>query len=584
MDSHAKDSVVAPRIKEENAPPLFWVGVLTMTTATPTKTAHVLVVGGPECDADLQRWLDAHAKVERVQTLDDAVGALRTEPFDLVISRASELLPTPSVPFARPAATILDHLTHGVCVIGATGEVEWANARMMSWSKTLRDRVVELCLQAIRAADEPGRAMTARRHVVTVEDRSFEVTTTPIVDRRHRLTQVAAIVDPRESAVPADSRDAAVDRAGREMLCVDSKQFCRLEPQERLALLEQKIRRCAQDVLGFETFEIRALDAETNRLDLVMCQGMPGDGPASELYARLTENGICGYVAVSGRSHLSNDVRNDLRYRPGLPGALSSLTVPLLLNERVTGVANFESTRLAAFGPEDQRLAEKLARFIVMALHSLELMASERRTAVAQLGRTALEEVGAPINDILTDVDALVEAVDDETLREKLRGVAKNAARVRDSIRDLSSVRPCLIGARTVATRRVDPVLEGRRVLLADDEEVLRDTVRDVLTGYGCCVSTAADGAAAIELIGRQAFDLVLSDIKMPLKNGYEVFAAAKQVNASTPVILTTGFGYDPNHTIIRARREGLAAVLFKPFKVDQLLGEIRTALKASAK
>jgi DNA-binding response OmpR family regulator len=43
-----------------------------------------------------------------------------------------------------------------------------------------------------------------------------------------------------------------------------------------------------------------------------------------------------------------------------------------------------------------------------------------------------------------------------------------------------------------------------------------------------------------------------------------------------------TGFGYDPNHSIVRARREGLAAVLFKPFKVDQLLSEIRTALRSA--
>jgi DNA-binding NtrC family response regulator len=40
-----------------------------------------------------------------------------------------------------------------------------------------------------------------------------------------------------------------------------------------------------------------------------------------------------------------------------------------------------------------------------------------------------------------------------------------------------------------------------------------------------------------------------------------------------------TGFGYDPSHSIIRALREGLAAVLFKPFKVDQLLSEIRRAI-----
>ena len=44
-------------------------------------------------------------------------------------------------------------------------------------------------------------------------------------------------------------------------------------------------------------------------------------------------------------------------------------------------------------------------------------------------------------------------------------------------------------------------------------------------------------------------------------------------------MILMTGFGYDPNHSIVRARKEGLSAVLFKPFKVDQLMHEIRSAL-----
>jgi DNA-binding NtrC family response regulator len=46
-----------------------------------------------------------------------------------------------------------------------------------------------------------------------------------------------------------------------------------------------------------------------------------------------------------------------------------------------------------------------------------------------------------------------------------------------------------------------------------------------------------------------------------------------------TPVILITAFGYDPNHAIVRARKEGLSAVLFKPFKVEQLLGACRTAV-----
>ena len=49
-------------------------------------------------------------------------------------------------------------------------------------------------------------------------------------------------------------------------------------------------------------------------------------------------------------------------------------------------------------------------------------------------------------------------------------------------------------------------------------------------------------------------------------------------------MILITGFGYDPNHAIVRANRQGLAGVLFKPFKVDQLLDEARHALVQSQK
>ncbi|MDB5302204.1 MAG: putative response regulator receiver protein, partial [Phycisphaerales bacterium] len=75
-------------------------------------------------------------------------------------------------------------------------------------------------------------------------------------------------------------------------------------------------------------------------------------------------------------------------------------------------------------------------------------------------------------------------------------------------------------------------------------------------------------------------FNLLVSDIKMPDKSGYDVFAAARKKSATVPVILMTGFGYDPNHSIVRASQEGLQAVLFKPFKVDQLLSEVRKALQ----
>ena len=78
-----------------------------------------------------------------------------------------------------------------------------------------------------------------------------------------------------------------------------------------------------------------------------------------------------------------------------------------------------------------------------------------------------------------------------------------------------------------------------------------------------------------------EVFDLVISDIKMPDRNGYEVYRMAKSINASTPVVLMTGFGYDPHHCIVRASQEGLQSFLFKPFKASQLMDVLTKSLAA---
>ena len=116
-------------------------------------------------------------------------------------------------------------------------------------------------------------------------------------------------------------------------------------------------------------------------------------------------------------------------------------------------------------------------------------------------------------------------------------------------------------------------------VLVVDDEQFIRQTISDVLQKYGCSVDTAGDARQAQSLIAQRTYDLVVSDIKLPFGSGYEIFAAARQKDQSLPVILMTGFGYDPNHSIVRANREGLSAVLYKPFKVEQLMVEVRSAL-----
>jgi FixJ family two-component response regulator len=57
--------------------------------------------------------------------------------------------------------------------------------------------------------------------------------------------------------------------------------------------------------------------------------------------------------------------------------------------------------------------------------------------------------------------------------------------------------------------------------------------------------------------------------------SGYDVLLKLKEIMDPVPLVLMTGFGYDPGHSIVKARQAGLKAVLYKPFRLDQLLDTI---------
>lgn len=79
-------------------------------------------------------------------------------------------------------------------------------------------------------------------------------------------------------------------------------------------------------------------------------------------------------------------------------------------------------------------------------------------------------------------------------------------------------------------------------------------------------------------------YDYVLADIRLPDRNGYEVFCELRQAQPQARVILMTSYGYDPSHTLVKARQDGLCFVLFKPFRIDQLLAALEGPQPAPAK
>jgi PAS domain S-box-containing protein len=125
------------------------------------------------------------------------------------------------------------------------------------------------------------------------------------------------------------------------------------------------------------------------------------------------------------------------------------------------------------------------------------------------------------------------------------------------------------------------PALRGARVLVVDDDLGIRQSLAELLAGEGCRVSTAGDGAEALESLEKAPFDLVLSDVVMPRMDGYELFTTVRRRFPQLPILMMTAFHYDRDHVIKRSRMEGLDGVIFKkPVDPDRLLQAAVEALR----
>jgi PAS domain S-box-containing protein len=118
-----------------------------------------------------------------------------------------------------------------------------------------------------------------------------------------------------------------------------------------------------------------------------------------------------------------------------------------------------------------------------------------------------------------------------------------------------------------------------RTILIVDDEQVLRETMRDLLQRLGYTVFLAADGAAAVELyrLRHAEIDAVLLDLSMPVLDGAAAFDAMRAI-ASEPLIILMS-GYSQDEAVQRFEGRGIAGFLQKPFAVEALLSTLATVL-----
>lgn len=370
----------------------------------------------------------------------------------------------------------------------------------------------------------------------------------------------------------------AICDAGIELTQIDASTVKSLNVAERLRLMEEKVVRYVHELLDMDNFEIRLLDHRSGNLELVIAENLSPLKIGEVIRAEEHENGICGNVAATGKSYICPDVSQEPLYKQGLDSAASTVTVPLWLNDKIIGVFNAESNNLDAFDENDRRMAEIFGRYIASAMHTLDLLVIERYTTNEQVSKTILDELAVPLKEIDTISAEVLQH--DEKLGQKLLDAAKS---VRKRLEACTAGPQTIIDADRANFIKPDPTMAGRTILIADDEEVVREGVEAVLLKLGCNVTVCIDGTQTIEQLkeaqrlGTQ-YDLIISDIRMPGCNGYEVFTAATEMWPNQPVVLMTGFGYDPHHSIMRASQEGMHTVLFKPFRTEQLIETVKKA------
>lgn len=525
-------------------------------------------------------------------SLPQALALLRQEQFSAILIDVHDFNLLEKAKAVLQADRILELLEDGVALIDEQWRIVWANSRFRSWctgavdGARFYDALGSPQIQGPEYAPfhevmKTGRVATCLR---TIQGRFLELILTPIRSQESKITHFLALVRDITSERQRQQKLDAIHHAGRTLAALSPEQLARMTPAERIELLKRNIIKYTHDLLHYDVIEVRLLDPATGKLELLVAEGITPEAAQRELYARPQGNGITGFVASTGKSYLCPDTAHDPLYLEGARGARSSLTVPLLFQDHVIGTFNVESPEPNAFDEEDQQFLEIFCHEIAYAVYTLELLAAEQRETASQSLDRIRRELALFLDEILITTATLQERYigHDEEMVGQLRRIQENARAIQE----------CLIRVGETMTPPTAPAeqmnhskLRGLRVLVADSDERVRRAAHSLLERFGCRVETVREGREAVSLARHNSYDAIVADIRLPdCEDGYALCQQLRLIQPGAHIILMTGFGYDPKHTIIRARQDHLiAGTLFKPFRVEQLLSLLESLPKPSS-
>jgi DNA-binding NtrC family response regulator len=118
------------------------------------------------------------------------------------------------------------------------------------------------------------------------------------------------------------------------------------------------------------------------------------------------------------------------------------------------------------------------------------------------------------------------------------------------------------------------------RVLVIDDDQIVLDSISQILTDENYDVDVSLRGAEGLDRAIREDYDIVLTDIRMPDIGGIKVLRGIRQKRPALPVVMITGYATAPSAEM--AMKLGAADFIEKPFEPEELLKTVASALQTA--
>ena len=122
--------------------------------------------------------------------------------------------------------------------------------------------------------------------------------------------------------------------------------------------------------------------------------------------------------------------------------------------------------------------------------------------------------------------------------------------------------------------------MKDPKILVVDDEAVIRDLFKRILETKGHQVTVAKDGSEALDRIKEKPFDIIFLDIVMPGIGGLKACQTIEKINPEVKIVMMTGYGTEVEEEIRKALKVGAYECLYKPFTIQELLDILEKVLK----